>query len=314
MVALAIAAGSADVGGDVPPATGYEGRVTGRRMASPEVVDRRRLNRHAASAARRGRARIGSARVVMVDASEPDGPADPYKFDTAIGPMVLPIVCSGPWLDAVGDALALRRENGKPVVPYAVKPPRKVTSDGKTSWAIALSTTAAKLVELIDTAGVYPPAAADPANRMRPCCCAKCRSPDGQRSRLYPAIHVRRGLSYDCWCDRHHVDPDIVAMMDPDAAYLLALSRVRERDVMAYDDNPASGRRQPQKIVDRRDAVAPVVDAWRHERLCVLGVESRTALAALRQHRWSHVGGTVKAKLVKRRLKTVGDLWDYLHL
>ena len=301
----------------VPPASHFEGPVlpSGRLRSSPEQVERRRLNRAAGKAAsRRPVVRTGAARTPVIEAG-PDEVPDPYKFDDDVRPTTRTVACSEPWVEAINDALLLRRENGKPVIPYAVRPPRKDTNaDGEETYRISLSTQVTKLVELVAQAGVYPPVADDRANQMRPCCCARCRSADGARSRLYPGVYVRRGLSFECWCDRHHVDPELVEQLDPDAAYLLALSRFRERDVQAYDENPASGRRQPQRIVDRRDAMPPADDDWRYERLGVLGIESRTALAALRGHRWTHVGGTVEAKLVKRWLTRVGDLHDFVYL
>ncbi len=281
----------------VPPATAFEGRVTpgGRRPASLETVDRRRANRRARPKSRPV-AHVGTDRVEVAM------PPDPYLLTTDVRPTLWAVTCSEPWVEEIGRVLGHRRPNGKPVVPYAVRPGGK------------LATSPVKLIEMLAEHGVYPPIPADPANRMRPCCCDDCASAVGRLARLYPAIYVDRGLSFECRCNRRDRDEVALAELDPDAAYLLALSRVRERDVQTYDDNPASGRRQPRRIVDRYDAVAPAEDIWRHEKLDVLGIESRTATDALRAHRWTHVGGTVKAKLVKRRLTTVGDLYDFIHV
>ena len=284
----------------------------GRRRASPEKLDRQRRNR---AASRGPRVRNKGAGRIAVEPTDAEGkPVDPYKFaDAEVRPTLLSVACSDMWVDDILTALARRRPDGKPVIPYACKTTVTTNTEGRPVAQVRLTTSPSRLLDLVDRAGVYPPAVTDPANQMRPCCCAKCRSEDKRRSRLYPGIYVRRGLSYECHHDRQHMDPAAVALLPEDEQYLLAESRVRERNVQVYDDHPATGRRQPQRIVDRRDAAKVDAEPWRRIRVDEWGLESRTAVEAMLAHQWTYVSGEVKAKLVPRRLVTVGDVFDFLH-
>lgn len=296
---------------DPPPASPYDGRLTplGRRSASPAALDRRRANRRDRKVADRGsRVRAGASRE-LIAAMEPEGPADPYKFNTdAIKPDLRHVACSEPWVDAACEVLNARRPSGKPVVPYAVKLPKRWVDDkGETRFRVDLSTAVPKLIDMLSDHGVYPPAADDPASRMRPCYCRLCAPAGSQRAVLYPATYVgTRGLSYECWIAREASDADMAAMLDsdPDTLYLL------EQDRAAEAQKYHNGRRVEVRVPVRVERP----NAWREDKIGRLGVSSRTALSAMRGHAWTQVVGDVKAKIVTRRLRTIGDVADYLEM
>ena len=305
----------------VPPASPFDARPPRRLLASPEAVERRRANRRFASAARRAEARVGTQRIVVGELDETPPPTTLSTTpEDELRQRLRAYVCSDAWATEIVHLLRLRHADGGLLVPYTVK----VTKDVEGKYVVSLATKLSQLMKMVaavrDPLLAWPPRADDPANQLRPCCCLDCVAGQGENlagrngSVLYPSIYTDNGLSFDCYCNRRRANEDVAAELDPDAAYLLALSRVRERDVQAYDDNPTSGRRQPQRIVDRQDAKPPADDAWRHDPVGHLGIASRTAVAALRRHRWSHVGGEVKAVLIKRRLSTVGDLYDFIHV
>ncbi len=303
MVASIAPFGESHVAPEPPPASAFEGRMPARRPAALEAVDRRRLNRRAANAARQ--VRLGAGRYVVPSTTdEADGPVDPHAFTNglwdgsvdSLWAAVGPVVCSGPWADAVDDVMRQRRPNGRPVVPYAVRPGGK------------LATTPVKLVEMLDAAGVYPPAASAPANRMRPCCCHVCARETGSRlrSRQYPPNHVgSRGLSYDCHQEQRAAEDWIAAELDPDAADLIEMDRARNADVR-HEDGGRLRNMQPMKVA--------VPDAWRRHPIRRLGLSSRTARDALMGFRWRDVTGDVKAVIRERRLSKVGDLADYVEV
>lgn len=307
----------------VPLASPYEGAVR-RRLASAEAKDRRRMSRRAAKAARDIRIRVGSERV-EVEADEEKTPADtltPKEFELLERPLRT-VACSSPWVDAILDAMRLRKLGGRRVVPYAI-------SDAGT-----LRTKVPKLLEMIAAAGVYPPAVDDvPCCRpsdgayhlgslMRPCWCRACTTEEGGhfRARLYPAYYTGQRQSWECRMDRSEVDP-VVALANPDLADLWNLQNQPVPRVDGHGNpSPRAYEVTETRMVD--------VDAWRRHKLARLAVKSAAVLRAMRRHRWSETVGDVETarpgrqvgeaatekstvRVKRRRMNTIGDLADFV--
>jgi hypothetical protein len=276
----------------VPPATAFEGRASrpGKRLSFRQAE---RL------------ARVGSAReVVGGEAEAPVGGMTVMEWE-GVRNGIKTVACTEAWAEATEAAMLKPRPNGKPAVPYVVSPTG------------TLKTRMPRLLDMVAEAGIYPPKADDVAkwlpgggyhwgSQMRPCLCPECLTDHGgpYRAILWPAHYVSGGLSATCNANRLEADMEAAAKLDPDAAALAEVRWVRERNV------GVSGRRVadkvPMKVADP--------DAWRHDPIRRLKLASRTAMAAIRRHRWSVVTGTVKARVEPRRLRTLGDLADFIEL